>query len=75
MWPMRMATTGIRQETVMGTHTARKLSPLGNLPASFAPMLFADPSYLDAHRTPASSAQADGYHFIAKLGRIFRAHS
>lgn len=59
----------------MGTHTAHKPSQLFNMPASFAPMLFADPSYFDANRAPVSSAQADGYRFIAKLGRVFRAHS
>ena len=59
----------------MGTHTAHKPSQLGNLPASFAPLLFADPSYLDATRAPARSAQADGFRFIARLGQILRAHS
>jgi hypothetical protein len=72
---MRNATTGIRQETVMGTHTAHKPSQMGNLPASFAPLLFADPSYFDATRAPARSAGADGYRFIARLGEIFRARA
>jgi hypothetical protein len=48
---------------------------MGNLPASFAPLLFADPSYLDATRAPARSAGADGYRFIARLGEIFRARA
>lgn len=73
MWPMRNATTGIRQETVMGTHTAHKPSQLGNLPASFAPMLFADPSYLDATRAPARGARSEGHRFISRLGQILRA--
>ncbi|WP_269319903.1 hypothetical protein [Candidatus Blastococcus massiliensis] len=42
---------------------------------SFAPILFADPSYFQADRAPMGSYQGDGVRFIAKLGRILRAHS
>ena len=59
----------------MGTHTSHKPSTLGNIPMSFAPMLYADPSYFQADRAPAGSYQGDGVRFIAKLGRILRAHS
>ncbi len=59
----------------MGTHTAHRPSTLGNIPMSFAPMLFADPSYLQADRAPIGASQGDGVRFIAKLGRILRAHS
>ena len=59
----------------MGPHTAHTPSTLGNIPMSFAPMLYADPSYFQADRAPAGSYQGDGVHFIAKLGRILRAHS
>lgn len=57
----------------MGTQTARTPSTLGNIPMSFAPMLFADPSYLQADRAPVGAAQGDGVRFIAKLGRVLRA--
>ena len=56
----------------MGTHTAHRPRQMGNLPASFAPIMFADPSYLDATRAPARSASAEGYRFIARLGQILR---
>jgi hypothetical protein len=59
----------------MGTRTAHRPSTLGNIPMSFAPMLFADPSYLEADRAPIGAAQGDGVRFIARLGRILRAHS
>jgi hypothetical protein len=59
----------------MGPHTAHKPSTLGNIPMSFAPILFSDPSYFQADRAPAGSYQGDGVRFIAKLGRILRAHS
>lgn len=57
----------------MGTQTAYRPSTLGNIPMSFAPMLFADRSYLEADRAPIGSAQGDGVRFIAKLGRVLRA--
>ena len=59
----------------MGQHTTHRPSTLGNIPMSFAPMLFADPSYLEADRAPIGSAQGDGVRFIARLGRILRTHS
>jgi hypothetical protein len=59
----------------MGTRTAHRPSTLGNIPLSFAPMLFADPSFLEADRAPIGSSQGDGVRFIARLGRILRAHS
>ncbi len=59
----------------MGTQTAHKPSTLGNIPMSFAPMLYADPSYLQADRAPLGAPQGDGVRFIAKLGRILRSHS
>lgn len=59
----------------MGPQTARKPSTLGNIPMSFAPMLFADPSYLEADRAPMGASQGDGVRFIARLGRILRSHS
>ena len=70
-----ITTTDIRQESVMGTYTARKPCTLGNIPMSFAPMLYADPSYLEADRAPMGAQQQDGVRFIAKLGRILRSHS
>lgn len=57
----------------MGTQTAHTPSTLGNIPMSFAPLLFADPSYLQADRAPASAYRGDGIGFISKLGRILRA--
>jgi hypothetical protein len=57
----------------MGTQTAHRPSTLGNIPMSFAPMLFADPSYLEASRAPLGTQQGDGVRFIAKLGRVLRA--
>ena len=59
----------------MGQHTAHRPSTLGNIPLSFAPMLFADPSFLEADRAPIHASQGDGVRFIARLGRILRAHS
>ena len=59
----------------MGQHTAHRPSTLGNIPMSFAPILFADPSFLEADRAPIDSSQGDGVRFIARLGRILRAHS
>jgi hypothetical protein len=59
----------------MGTRTAHRPSTLGNIPMSFAPMLFADPSYLEADRAPIGASQRDGVRFIARLGRILRAQS
>ncbi len=59
----------------MGPQTAHRPSTLGNIPMSFAPILFADPSYFQADRAPMGSYQGDGVRFIAKLGRILRAHS
>jgi len=59
----------------MGTRTAHRPSTMGNIPMSFAPMLFADPSYLEADRAPISASQGDGVRFIARLGRILRSHS
>lgn len=59
----------------MGTHTTHRPSTLGNMPLSFAPMLFADPSYLEADRAPAGASRGDGVRFIARLGRILRSHS
>ncbi len=59
----------------MGTRTAHRPSTMGNIPMSFAPMLFADPSYLEADRAPLGASQGDGVRFIAKLGRILRSHS
>ena len=59
----------------MGQHTAHRPSTLGNIPLSFAPMLFADPSFLEADRAPIGAYQGDGVRFIARLGRILRAHS
>jgi hypothetical protein len=59
----------------MGTHTAHRPSTLGNIPMSVAPLLFADPSYLEADRAPMGASHGDGVSFIARLGRILRAHS
>ena len=59
----------------MGTRTAHRPSTMGNIPMSFAPMLFADPSYLEADRAPLGASQGDGVRFIAKLGRVLRSHS
>ena len=58
----------------MGPQTARKPSTLGNIPMSFAPILYADPSFLEADRAPINGSQGDGVRFIARLGRILRAH-
>jgi hypothetical protein len=59
----------------MGQYSAHKPSTLGNIPMSFAPILYADPSFLEADRAPIGAAQGDGVRFIARLGRILRAHS
>ena len=59
----------------MGQHTAHRPSTLGNIPMSVAPLLFADPSYLEADRAPIGASQGDGVRFIARLGHILRAHS
>jgi hypothetical protein len=59
----------------MGPHTFHRPSTLGNIPMSVAPLLFADPSYLEADRAPMGASQGDGVRFIARLGRILRAHS
>jgi hypothetical protein len=72
---MRITTTDICQERVMGPQTARQPSTIGNIPTSFAPILFADPSYLHADRSPIGSTRGDGESFIAKLGRKLRAYS
>jgi hypothetical protein len=48
---------------------------MGNIPLSFAPMLFSDPSFLEADRAPIGASQGDGVRFIARLGRILRSHS
>jgi hypothetical protein len=59
----------------MGQHSAHRPSTLGNIPMSFAPILYADPSFLEADRAPIGASQGDGVRFIARLGRILRAHS
>lgn len=59
----------------MGTRTAHRPSTMGNIPLSFAPMLFSDPSFLEADRAPIGASQGDGVRFIARLGRILRSHS
>ena len=59
----------------MGQHSAHRPSTFGNIPMSFAPILYADPSFLEADRAPIGASQGDGVRFIARLGRILRAHS
>lgn len=59
----------------MSTYTAHRPQAFGNIPMSFAPLLFSDPSYFEADRAPNSvmSTQGDGIRFIARLGRILHA--
>lgn len=57
----------------MGTYTAHKYTPVGNMPLSLAPLVFSDLSYTEYDRAPVGAAQGDGVRFIAKLGRVLRA--